>query len=136
MIGTSCQIEIHFPFKTAEFLFKYTLLYSQIYGRFLIFFTKHDYSVSVSFIKEKQRYKWLQTAKRISILLLVSGLFYVGQISYFISQSSCKLDFPCYYTQIFVPINKIENTIECNKFQISACQLRINFRNLSGFFLK
>ena len=41
---------------------------------FIILFSKHNYNVSVSFIKEKQRYKLLETAKLISILLLVSGL--------------------------------------------------------------
>ena len=73
--GTSCQIEIQFSIKTTEFLFKYTrLLCSQIYDRFIILFTKHNDKVSASFIKEKQRYKWLKTAKWISILLLVLGL--------------------------------------------------------------
>ncbi len=55
--GTSCQIEIHFSFKTTKFLFKYTLLCSQIYDRFIILFIKHNRKVSASFIKEKQRYK-------------------------------------------------------------------------------
>ena len=72
--GTSCQIEIHFSIKTTKFLFKYTLLCSQIHDRFIIFFIKHNHKVSASFIKEKQRYKRLKTAKWISILLLVPGL--------------------------------------------------------------
>ena len=55
--GTSCQIEIHFPIKTTKFLFKYTLLCSQIYDRFIIPCIKHNHKVSASFIKEKQRYK-------------------------------------------------------------------------------
>ena len=55
--GTSCQIEIHFSIKTTTFLFKYTLLCSQIYDRFIILFIKHNHKVSASFIKEKQRYK-------------------------------------------------------------------------------
>ncbi len=55
--GTSCQIEIHFSIKTTKFLFKYTLLCSQIYDRFIILFIKHNHKVSASFIKEKQRYK-------------------------------------------------------------------------------
>ena len=72
--GTSCQIEIHFSIKTAEFLFKYTSLRSQIYSRFLILSTKHNYKVLVSFVKEIQRYKQLKTTKRSSIRLLVPGL--------------------------------------------------------------
>ena len=72
--GTSCPIEIHFSVKNTKFLFKYTLLCSQIYDRFIILFIKHNHKVSASFIKEKQRYKWLKTAKWISILLLVPGL--------------------------------------------------------------
>ncbi len=55
--GTSCQIEIYFSIKTTKFLFKYTLLCSQIYDRFIILFIKHIHKVSASFIKEKQRYK-------------------------------------------------------------------------------
>ncbi len=55
--GTSRQIEIHFSIKTTKFLFKYTLLCSQIYDRFIILFIKHNHKVSASFIKEKQRYK-------------------------------------------------------------------------------
>ncbi len=55
--GTSCQIEIHFSIKTTKFLFKYTLLCSQIYDRFIILFIEHNHKVSASFIKEKQRYK-------------------------------------------------------------------------------
>ena len=57
--GTSCQIEIHFSIKTTKFLFKYTLLCSQIYDRFIICFIiiKHNHKVSASFIKEKQTYK-------------------------------------------------------------------------------
>ena len=51
--GTTCQIEIHFSIKTAKFLFKYTLLCSQIYDRFIILFIKHNHKVSASFIKEK-----------------------------------------------------------------------------------
>ena len=70
----SCQIEIHFSIKNTRFLFKYTLLCSLIYDRFIILFIKHNHKVSASFIKEKQRYKWLKTAKWISILLLVPGL--------------------------------------------------------------
>ena len=41
---------------------------------FIILLTKHNYNVSGSFIKEKQRYKLFETAKLTSILLLVSGL--------------------------------------------------------------
>ena len=52
--GTSCQIEIHFSIKTTNFLFKYTLLCSQIYDGFIILFIKHNHKVSASFIKEKQ----------------------------------------------------------------------------------
>ena len=77
--GTSCQIEIHFSIKTTKFLFKYTLLCSQIYDRFIIVFIKHNHKVSVSFIKGKQRYKWLKTAKWISILLLVPDLLLTGR---------------------------------------------------------
>ncbi len=50
------------------------LLCSQIYDRSIILFIKHNHKVSASFIKEKQRYKWLKAAKWISILLLVPGL--------------------------------------------------------------
>ena len=39
--GTSCQIEIHFSIKTTKFLFKYTLLCSQIYDRFIMLFIKN-----------------------------------------------------------------------------------------------
>ncbi len=49
--GTSCQIEIHFSIKTTKFLFKYTLLCSQIYDRFIILFIKHYHKVSTSFKK-------------------------------------------------------------------------------------
>ncbi len=55
--GTSFQIEIHFSIKTTKYLFKYTLLCSQIYDRFIILFIKRNHKVSASFIKEKQRYK-------------------------------------------------------------------------------
>ncbi len=55
--GTSCQIEIHFSNKNTKFLFKYTLLCSQIYDRFIILFIKHNHKDSASFLKEKQRYK-------------------------------------------------------------------------------
>ena len=55
--GTIFQIEIHFPIKTTKFLFKYTLLGSQIYDIFIILFIKQNHKVSASFIKEKQRYK-------------------------------------------------------------------------------
>lgn len=48
-------------------------LCSQIYARFIILFTKHNYIISESFIKETQRYKWLKTAKSISVFLLVLG---------------------------------------------------------------
>ncbi len=71
--GTSCQIEIHFSIKTTKFLFKYTLLCSQIYDRFIFLFIKHNHKVSESFIKEKQRYV-IKNSKWISILLLVPGL--------------------------------------------------------------
>ena len=73
--GTSCEIEIHFSIKTTIFLFKYTLLCSQIYGRHIVLFNKHNYKFSASFIKERQRSIWLKTAKLITILLLVPGLF-------------------------------------------------------------
>ena len=38
-----------FSIKTAKFLFKYTLLCSQIYDRFIILFIKHNHKVSASF---------------------------------------------------------------------------------------
>ena len=46
--GTSCQIKI----QTIQFLINYNLLCFQISGRLIIFFTKHNYLVSTSFIKE------------------------------------------------------------------------------------
>ena len=53
-------------------LFEYIILCSQIYGRLIILFTKHDYKVLASFIKEKQRYKWLKKAKWISVYSVAS----------------------------------------------------------------
>ena len=53
-------------------LFEYIILCSQIYGRFIILFTKHDYKVLASFLKEKQRYKWLKKAKWISVYSVAS----------------------------------------------------------------
>ena len=52
--GTSCQIEILFSSQTSKFLIKYNLLWFQISGGLLIFFTEHDYKVSTSFIKENK----------------------------------------------------------------------------------
>ncbi len=40
----------------------------------LYFSLINNYKFSASFMKEKQRYKWLKTAKSISILSLVPGL--------------------------------------------------------------
>ena len=65
--GNSCQIEIHFSSQTSKFLMKYNLPRFQISGELIIFFTKHDYKVSTSFIKEDERYKRLKTAKWIFI---------------------------------------------------------------------
>ena len=56
-----------------ESICRLKLLCSQNYGRFLILFTKHNYELSTSFIKGKQRYKWFRTTGRIPILLLVLG---------------------------------------------------------------
>ena len=50
--GSSCQIEIHFSSQTSKFLIKYNLLWFQISGGLIIFFTEHDYKVSTSFTKE------------------------------------------------------------------------------------
>ena len=55
--GTSCQIEIHFQAKLANFIIKYNLLRFQISGGLIIFFTEHDCKVSTSFIMENKRYK-------------------------------------------------------------------------------
>ena len=38
--GISCQIEIHFSIKTTKFLLQYSLLCSQIHGRFVSHITK------------------------------------------------------------------------------------------------
>ena len=54
---SSCQIEIHFLRQTRKFLFKYNLLRFEISGGLIVFFTKHDYKVSTSFMKENKRYK-------------------------------------------------------------------------------
>ena len=51
--GTSCQIGIHFSSQTSKFPIKYNLLWIHISGGLIIFFTKHDYKVSTSFIKKK-----------------------------------------------------------------------------------
>lgn len=40
-----------------HFLVEYTLFCSQIDDRFAVLFTKHNYRVSASFEKEKERYK-------------------------------------------------------------------------------
>ena len=53
---------------------KYNLFRFQTSGRLIIFFTKHDYQVSTSLMKENKRYKRLKTAKWISIRKLVPGL--------------------------------------------------------------
>ena len=52
----------------------YNLLCFQTSGRHIIFFSKHDYQVSTSLMKENKRYKRLKTAKWISIRKLVPGL--------------------------------------------------------------
>ena len=41
-----------------------------IYGIFIILCTKHNCKVSASFVKEKESYECLKTAKLMSILLL------------------------------------------------------------------
>ena len=46
---------------------KYTLLCFQTSGRLIIFFSKHDFRVLTSLMKENKRYKRLKTAKWISI---------------------------------------------------------------------
>ena len=46
---------------------KYNLLCFQTSGRLIVFFNKHDYKVSTSFMKENIRYMRLKTAKWISI---------------------------------------------------------------------
>ena len=53
--GTSCQIEIHFSSQTSKFIIKYNLHRFQISGGLVIFFSKHDYKVSTSFIKENKK---------------------------------------------------------------------------------
>ena len=58
--GTSYQIKILFSIKTTKFLVKYNLLCFQIFDRLKISFTKHDYQVSTSFMKENKRYKGLK----------------------------------------------------------------------------
>ena len=80
--GTSCQIEIHFSIKNTKYLFKYTLLCSQIYDRFIILFIKYNHKVSASFIKEKQRYKWLIKNSKMDFYSVASSRpFAHGQIS-------------------------------------------------------
>ena len=72
--GTSRQIEIHFLIWTTKMLMKYNLFCFQTSGRLIIFFNKHGYQVSTSLMKENKRYKWIKTAKQISIRWLVPGL--------------------------------------------------------------
>ena len=54
---------------------KYNLLCFQTSRRLIIFFNKDDYQVSTRLMKQNKRYKGLKTAKWISILELVPGLF-------------------------------------------------------------
>ena len=46
---------------------KYNSLCFQTSGRLIVFFNKHDYQVSTSFMNENKRYMRLKTAKWISI---------------------------------------------------------------------
>ena len=57
--STSCQIEIHFSIKTTKFPFKYTLLCSQINGRLIILFNKHNYKFSSSFFRVISTFIWV-----------------------------------------------------------------------------
>ena len=56
------------------FMNRNTLRYSQIDDRFIFFFTEDNYKISASSIKEKQRYKRLNTAKSF-IPLLIPGSY-------------------------------------------------------------
>ena len=66
---------------------KYNLLRFQTSGGLIIFFSKDDFQVLISLMKENKRYKRLKTAKWISIRKLVSGLLLTSdQLVYCASQ--------------------------------------------------
>ena len=65
--GTSCQLDIHFSVKTAQYPLKYTIFWFQIYVRSIVLITEHNHKISTSFIKNNKRYNRLTTAEWISI---------------------------------------------------------------------